>query len=66
MNNIFRKKLHLWAAGLAFVLIGTGCAKIKEITHVEKEEKTSYYEHTVQWPGETVSIIAGWYTGDIE
>lgn len=25
-----------------------------------------YYTHTVRWPGETVSIIAGWYTGDIE
>ena len=27
---------------------------------------TTYYTHTVKWPGETVSIIAGWYTGDIE
>lgn len=29
-------------------------------------EKISYYVHTVKWSGETVSIIAGWYTGDIE
>lgn len=28
------------------------------------EEK--YYTHTVKWSGETVSIIAAWYTGDIE
>src|SRR4030067_1431696 len=26
----------------------------------------NYYTHTVRWTGETVSIIAGWYTGDIE
>jgi hypothetical protein len=24
------------------------------------------YVHTVKWNGETISIIAGWYTGDIE
>lgn len=24
------------------------------------------YVHTVRWTGETVSIIAGWYTGDIQ
>lgn len=29
-------------------------------------EKINYYVHTVKWSGETVSIIAGWYTGDIE
>lgn len=66
MNNIYREKIHLWAAGLAFMLLFTGCAKIKEITHIGKAEKISYYTHTVQWSGETLSIIAGWYTGDIE
>jgi len=30
-----------------------------------KAEPT-YLVHTVKWSGETVSIIAGWYTGDIE
>jgi hypothetical protein len=29
-------------------------------------QKITYFAHTVKWPGETVSIIAGWYTGDIE
>lgn len=28
------------------------------------EEK--YYIHTIKWSGETISIIAGWYTGDIQ
>jgi hypothetical protein len=26
---------------------------------------TGYYIHTVKWAGESVSIIAGWYLGDI-
>lgn len=26
----------------------------------------TYYTHTVKWSGETVSIIAAWYTGDLE
>ena len=28
--------------------------------------KPTYYHHKVRWPGETLSIIAEWYTGDIE
>ncbi|HYB21219.1 MAG TPA: hypothetical protein VEH09_09825 [Thermodesulfobacteriota bacterium] len=32
---------------------------------LETKPKPSYV-HTVKWSGETVSIIAGWYTGNIE
>jgi len=28
--------------------------------------ETPYFVHTVKWRGETISIIAGWYTGDIQ
>ena len=28
--------------------------------------ETVYFVHTVKWRGESVSIIAGWYTGDIQ
>ena len=28
--------------------------------------KPTYYYHKVRWPGETLSIIAKWYTGDLE
>ena len=28
--------------------------------------ETEYYVHTVKWPGESVSIIAKWYTGELE
>jgi len=26
----------------------------------------TYYTHTVKWSGETISIIAAWYTGDLD
>lgn len=29
-------------------------------------EEHNYYMHTVKWPGESVSIIAAWYTGKLE
>ncbi len=32
----------------------------------EPPAKKSYFVHTVKFDGETVSIIAGWYTGDIQ
>ncbi len=28
--------------------------------------KESYYTHTVKWSGETLSIVAAWYTGDLQ
>ena len=28
--------------------------------------KPAYHVHTVRWPGESLSIIAKWYTGDLE
>jgi hypothetical protein len=27
-------------------------------------ERTDYFEHRVKWAGETLSLIAGWYTGN--
>jgi Tfp pilus assembly protein FimV len=32
----------------------------------EPMHKESYYTHTVKWSGETLFIIAAWYTGDRE
>ncbi|MBI5055064.1 MAG: LysM peptidoglycan-binding domain-containing protein [Nitrospirae bacterium] len=37
-----------------------------ETAPAQTEPPVSYFVHTVKWPGETVSIIAGWYTGDIQ
>jgi hypothetical protein len=28
--------------------------------------RRDYYEHTVRWPGESLSLIASWYTGSSE
>jgi hypothetical protein len=30
------------------------------------QTNVTYYIHTVKWSGESLSIIAGWYTGDIQ
>ncbi len=41
--------------------------KVEESLPSEKPPpEETYFTHTVKWSGETVSIIAGWYTGDIE
>jgi hypothetical protein len=32
----------------------------------DTETPVTYYVHTVKWQGESLSIIAGWYTGDIQ
>jgi len=31
-----------------------------------ESQRISYFEHRVKWPGETLSLIAGWYTGSYE
>ena len=30
------------------------------------EHRKDYYKHTVRWPGESLSLIASWYTGSSE
>ena len=61
-------------AGCAVLKTQIGAsADEKEVTVTEEvteevmdhEPEIVFYEHRVNWPGETVSIIAGWYTGDI-
>lgn len=46
---------------------------VKEPVKVTKEEKrkkpatrNAYLEHTISWPGETLSVIAKWYTGKFD
>ncbi len=38
----------------------------KGVLEVKPKPKETSYVHTVKWSGETFSIIAGWYTGNIE
>jgi hypothetical protein len=66
MDNTFSKKLHSWFMLLMLLLVCSGCASSEKVDRVSEPVKTSYYIHRVKWPGETLSIIAGWYTGDIE
>jgi hypothetical protein len=46
----------------------TACAGSATVQKTEEAAPTvqepSTYEHTVRWPGEKLSIIAKWYTGD--
>lgn len=59
-------KMKLW---IVILLLLTASCKSGPFHSGEIESgasQTTYYTHTVRWPGETVSIIAGWYTGDIE
>jgi LysM repeat protein len=32
----------------------------------EESKQTDFYVHTVRWPGESLSIISKWYTGNID
>ena len=64
-----------WLVCLAILLIFSGCAQMKtffksdgdsaEVKQAGKStsKNTSYYEHKVRWQGETLSLIAKWYTG---
>ena len=59
--------------GLALLWICSGCSHLARITQPKaqdspvedlatKEHKS--FDHRVKWPGESLSIIAKWYTGD--
>lgn len=39
---------------------------IEPAPKVELEPTAENFIHDVKWPGESLSIIAGWYTGDIQ
>ena len=49
---------------LALLLAVAGCAYVGD--KVEMLQKPTYHVHTVRWPGESLSIIAKWYTGNLE
>jgi len=38
----------------------------RPLTQTDQNSSEPYYVHTVKWSGETISIIAAWYTGDKE
>ena len=60
-----------WLVCLAILLIFSGCAQMKTFSKSDSKsakikpagKNTAYYEHKVRWEGETLSLIAKWYTG---
>jgi hypothetical protein len=62
--------------GLALPWIIAGCATVdKYVAQINKKlpswakkshSKGTYYFHKVRYPGESLSVIAEWYTGDVE
>jgi LysM repeat protein len=76
------KKQTLWKIGslallgLALLWIIAGCATMdKYVAQINKKlpswakksrSKGTYHFHKVRYPGESLSVIAEWYTGDVE
>ena len=63
-----------WVVLLAILFAFSGCTQMKTFfksdsntakakTAKGKTKKESYYVHKVRWEGETLSLIAKWYTG---
>jgi len=63
MKRMCRNSLFLLViTGFLFASLWS-CASLSK---PDTQTNVTYYVHTVKWPGESLSIIAGWYTGDIE
>jgi len=65
MNFGFQKIRHAGLLGFALLWVFAGCAQMGGVG--ERPRKgPAYYEHRVKWKGESLSIIAKWYTGNAE
>lgn len=70
MRVFCQKAVRIGFAGLVLIGFLSSCGYLglrhtdEPAEQVKKPEPM--YVHTVKWSGETVSIIAGWYTGSIE
>lgn len=65
MKNPSFKRVFLLAVSLAFLVVCSGCASGPGLLRRLGPGET-YFTHVVKWPGESLSIIAAWYTGDIQ
>ena len=63
-----------WLVCFAILLVFSGCTQMQTFLKSDsnsakakpaksKVKKESYYVHKVRWEGETLSLIAKWYTG---
>ena len=65
MKNLSKTRALIMVA--AFVLplpFFSGCLSLSKLTGYFKQDPC--YTHTVRWPGESLSVIAKWYTGNGE
>ena len=62
-KNIFLT-IIVWVPLLTLIGCLTPLQKFRE-KKAEVPEKTRHFVHTVRWEGESLSIIAKWYTGEI-
>ncbi len=68
MKMIARQFNYLFFVGLALLFICASCVPSPKTTKTKAGNfaaSSSYYVHTVKLPGESLSIIAKWYTGDL-
>ncbi|MFH1147864.1 MAG: hypothetical protein V1736_09185 [Pseudomonadota bacterium] len=69
MGTFFQKAIRIGLAGFVSIWFCSSCSYLpgqKKEEPVETKKPEPMHVHTVKWSGETVSIIAGWYTGSIE
>ncbi|HFQ79899.1 MAG TPA: LysM domain-containing protein [Desulfobacterales bacterium] len=67
VKTILQRLNYSFVLGLALFFICASCVPSPKTTNEKAENTTSpaYYLHTVKLPGESLSIIAKWYTGDL-
>lgn len=68
MKIILQRLNYSFFLGLALSFICVSCVPSPKTTNGKAESSatsTAYYVHTVKLPGESLSIIAKWYTGDL-
>jgi hypothetical protein len=78
MSSHIKGTLHGLSCGILLIALCTACAfpekrprpvstseKPRPQTGIPSPTGERDFIHTVRWPGESLSIIAKWYTGDI-
>lgn len=66
--HIFFQSVLVICLAVASVVLMTGCAKAAKVEPVSSPpvQKDPFFYHQVKYPGETLAMIAGWYTGNPE
>ncbi len=79
MTSTVQQLLAKVLVGLTLLLVCSGCATFEKLFKPKSEEasaetvsvpadetgsaEAAQFVHTVRWPGESLSLIAKWYTG---